>query len=618
MPGLAGRSPSHDTESDRQEVASMLQAMAHRGTSHTIWQPRPIDPCLGSCHHEPTPPLISHDSGYSLFMDGTVFDSDSEPVDAPFLLCEFRKNGTVALNRLSGDFAIAVWDAPRHELTLIRDPFGARPLYFTSSSAGFCFASEIKGLLALPHIRPILNRGRIGDFFFSELEGFDRESTFYQGIYRVPAGGSVALTHGRIQSSRYWTLSPPSPHASGTEDYVDGFSHHFEKAVARHYREPRHTGILLSGGLDSSAIAAMAVSMGIPSPKTFSLIAGDDDPHCMESRAIKGIQSHLPLHSQSDDSQEVTPLLPPLSELAARTDNPFSLTLIAGPIPLFARARTHGITHLLDGLDGDVVTSLVGNYPWFLANDHGLWAALKAIVYKSKYFGETLNLPLESAGFVVRWALNRSFASDRGFRRLIRRVRSHRSRLARARESLLKKAFIQEIDLPDRLQQRWENEHPVRPQTLYDITRQSIESPHLPAAIERYEEAASIFSIQIGHPFMDRQLIDYCLHLPWDHRIRSGQPKWVLRESMRTHLPASIIDQSKLPNIGGWFLSRIFDRYLETHPSPPSWLAEHLEDFVDIDALVEDWNHGRRSKGGEMTELLEISILLGEWLRQHF
>ncbi len=165
MPGLAGRSPSHDTESDRQEVASMLQAMAHRGTSHTIWQPRPIDPCLGSCHHEPTPPLISHDSGYSLFMDGTVFDSDSEPVDAPFLLCEFRKNGTVALNRLSGDFAIAVWDAPRHELTLIRDPFGARPLYFTSSSAGFCFASEIKGLLALPHIRPILNRGRIGDFF---------------------------------------------------------------------------------------------------------------------------------------------------------------------------------------------------------------------------------------------------------------------------------------------------------------------------------------------------------------------------------------------------------------------------------------------------------------------
>ena len=171
MPGLAGRSPSHDTESDRQEVASMLQAMAHRGTSHTIWQPRPIDPCLGSCHHEPTPPLISHDSGYSLFMDGTVFDSDSEPVDAPFLLCEFRKNGTVALNRLSGDFAIAVWDAPRHELTLIRDPFGARPLYFTSSSAGYCFASEIKGLLALPHIRPILNRGRIGDFFFLRTRG---------------------------------------------------------------------------------------------------------------------------------------------------------------------------------------------------------------------------------------------------------------------------------------------------------------------------------------------------------------------------------------------------------------------------------------------------------------
>ena len=394
MTGLAGRSPSHDTESDRREVACMLQAMAHRGTSHTIRQPRPTDPCLGSCHHEPSPRLISHDSHYSLFIDGTVFDSDSEPVDAPFLLSEFRKKGTAALNHLSGDFAIAIWDAPRHELTLVRDPFGARPLFFTTSSAGFCFASEIKGLLALPHIRPILNRGRIGDFFFSELEGFDRESTFYQGIYRVPAGGSVAVTHGRIQSSRYWTLSAPSPPASGTEDYVDGFSHYFQRAVARHYRAPRDTGILLSGGLDSSAIAAMAVSMGIPSPKTFSLIAGGDDPHCMESRAITAIQSHLPLHSQSDDSQEVTPLLPPLSELAARTDNPFSLTLIAGPIPLFARARTRGITRLLDGLDGDVVTSLVGNYPWFLANDRGLWAALQAIVATNVVVGGITVVPL--------------------------------------------------------------------------------------------------------------------------------------------------------------------------------------------------------------------------------
>ena len=146
----------------------------------------------------------------------------------------------------------------------------------------------------------------------------------------------------------------------------------------------------------------------------------------------------------------------------------------------------------------------------------------------------------------------------------------------------------------------------------------TLSAPYLAAALERYEEAAAIHSLTVSHPFMDKRLVEFCLELPWDFRIHNGVPKWILRQAMKEMLPTAITDQYKVENIGQWFSDEVFGKYLKANSVPPKWLLERLEDFILIDDLKDQWSSALDHQDQGIPDLVISSIVLAEWLRQHF
>jgi hypothetical protein len=228
-------------------------------------------------------------------------------------------------------------------------------------------------------------------------------------------------------------------------------------------------------------------------------------------------------------------------------------------------AKANGMHRVVDGVDGDIVTSLTGNYQWFVANELGLVAGCRELIKEALYFDEHRTLPRMLTSFVSRRLLNRLLPRKNPIRTLLRSHQTNSSRRRSIEESPIKSAFANEVHLLDRYCQQFENEHPRYPVRIQDACSNTLTAPYLVAAIERYEEAASTYSLQATHPFMDQRLVNFCLHTPWDFRTRDGVPKWILRQAMAKQLPSKITNQYKIENIAHWFLDEINRNYLTNH-----------------------------------------------------
>jgi asparagine synthase (glutamine-hydrolysing) len=628
MTGIAGIVLYSGHQSQLDQVHAMLEAMPHRGTSVKVIKPRP-HVAIGICtDHAISKSLFAHQGSLSL-VDGEIYSGLHEP-SAPQetaisqdsipanVLAAFRNRQHGLFENLVGEFAVTIWDDCHEELTFARDAFGTKPLYFHQSPQFFAFASEVKGLLALSSISSTLNRDRVADFILSSLEGIDTRSTFFKGIHRMAAGHYYRLSNRRLSSYRHWNPSASSSPEAHSIEYVEEFKRIFQTAVECRYRDPSHTGVLLSGGIDSCSIAAVAAASTEQNLNTFSLKVGLKNPTCEESASIDHFQSRNHFNTQNLLASDVVKTAPSIRTLASTIDNPFTASLIAGPIPLYAMAKTSGMQRVVDGVDGDVVSSLTGNYQWFVANELGLTAGCRELVKEALYFDEHRNLPRMLTSFVLRRLSNRLLPRNTPIRTFLRSLQTISARKRSIEESPIKSSFAKEVHLLDRYRQQFENEHPRYPVKIEEACSNTLAAPFLVAAIERYEEAASTYSLQATHPFMDVRLVNFCLNAPWHYRTRNGVPKWILRQAMAKQLPSKITNQYKIENIAYWFLDEINRNYLTKHPTPPNWLLETLEDFVKIELLRKEWKQAVSSPHSDIADIVSTSIVLGEWLRERF
>ena len=628
MTGIAGLILFSEHQSQLDQVHAMLEAMPHRGTSIHVTKPRPHI-AIGICTDHAISDSLSTHQGSLSFIDGEIYSGlhesrapqeiitsqDSTSTNVLTAFCSRRHD---LFKDLAGEFALTIWDDRNEELTFARDAFGTRPLYFYRSPKLFAFASEVKGLLALSSISSALNRDRVADFILSSLEGIDTRSTFFKGIHRVAAGHYYRLSNQRLSSYRHWNPSANSTTEVHSVEYIEEFKRIFQTAVKCRYRDPSHTGILLSGGIDSCSIAAIAASFTEQNLNTFSLKTGIKNPACEESESIDYFQSKNNFNIRNLLASEVVNTAPSIRTLASTIDNPFTASLIAGPIPLYAMAKASGMQCVLDGVDGDIVSSLTGNYQWFIANEEGLAAGCRELVREGLYFDEHRNLPRMLTSFVFRRLTNRLIPRNARLRNWLRSRQTDSSRKRSIEGFPIKPSFAKEVHVIDRYRQQFENEHPRYPFKIQEACSNTLTAPFLVAAIERYEEAASTYSLQATHPFMDVRLVKFCINTPWHFRTRNGVPKWILRQAMAKQLPSKITNQYKIENIGHWFLDEINRNYLTNNPTPPNWLLDILEDFVEIERLQEDWKQAASSHTADISNTINTSILLGEWLRAHF
>jgi asparagine synthase (glutamine-hydrolysing) len=183
--------------------------------------------------------------------------------DAAFLLRAWERWEENVFDHLLGDYAFAVWDARDRRLILARDPMGTRPLHYHLSGKFFAFASMPKGLHVLPEIHPAPDEVRAAEFLALIPEYGSR--SFFKDISRVEMGQAVVVTPSGLTTRHYWEPRREAPKLASFQDYAEALRYHLDRAVEVRLRgSGGRVGAHLSGGFDSSAVAATAARLLAP------------------------------------------------------------------------------------------------------------------------------------------------------------------------------------------------------------------------------------------------------------------------------------------------------------------------------------------------------------------
>ena len=554
---------------DGDTLQRMIAALIHRGPDRqATW----IDDSIGLGHtllrttresdHEQLPDHVNQtlwitadaridnrdDLAHLLASQG-CHDLNGVP-DSALILRAYAVWGERCLDYLIGDFAFAIWDAPRQRLFCARDHFGVRPFVYYQSKQQFAFASEAKAILAaIPAARQI-NEGRIADYLMGDLEGVDRTSTFYQNISRLPPASYLLVGPEKTTLQTYWSLEEPEEILyDSDQEYADAFLEIFSEAVICRLRSPDRVGSMLSGGMDSSSIVGVAWQwmnqQGQGPMPTFSAIS--DDPQDVETHFIRVMQALDGIDPIAIKPSELESIRPDLEQLLSHTDDLFDHKILVPQIA-YALAKQRGVKAVLTGVDGDLVASVHMDFMAYLLRDGKWQTAWNEAVGFSEFYKRFNKTP---------WYFLFRFGRSAFIPGVVHRVRQWRWQQhglqAAIHQSIINPDLAQRANLGERYMLRESWEPRALPRTLRQLQIRSTIRPQFATALERYDRVAALYSIEVRHPFMDKRLVEFCLALPREQKIKNGWTKIVLRRAMAGILPDEIIWRLGWEHVGPEF-----------------------------------------------------------------
>lgn len=503
---------------------------------------------------------------------------------------------------LLGDFAFAIWDPRQQKLFCARDHLGMKQLiYCHRPGKVFAFASETRAVLAANDIPRLINEGRIADFLENQLEGIDHTSTFFEGVYRLPPAHCLSVDANGLVLHRYWTLQAgPELQLGSNEAYAEGLLQVLTQAVASRLRTVGPIGSMLSGGMDSGSVTAIAARLlkqqaGGPL-HTFSC-AGPDPATCVETRAIHaaltlpGIEPHVANHADLSQFTEE------LMQLTRESDEPFDghMTLVR---TAYLMARNAGVKVVLDGVAGDSALPSISRTARLVRQGRLFRAWQEAVGMANFWGGASLQYFLGG----LREALTPN--AVRHLRDRLRSLRGHRRQ-----GSLLHQDFAQKVNLRSRLKIFQQHaQSGLNSKAAQHLT--ALQHPFLAVGRERYDRVAAALAIEPRDPFMDLRVIDYCLRLPAEQIDSQGWIKIVLRRAMAGYLPDEVRWRVGKQHLGGQYTQNMLLAW-EGLPNALAAAPARLATYLDPDAAC-------LSQGNEPTRLYCVEqhqmIFLAEWM----
>lgn len=203
----------------------------------------------------------SRGAGPAAVFDGVLFEAGSTaaiPDGADRLLDAYLREGSDCFARFNGSFNVAIWDPGPHRLILANDRIGQRPLYYTHAGTHLAFGSYLAQVMAADVVRPEMAVGGLLDLiYYGFVTG---ESTLFEGVRLLPPGSALVCEQGRVSIATYWRCDSVEPHGRLDEERVAGLAEVLKRAVTRFFNASPDTGLCLTGGIDSRALLAAAVS----------------------------------------------------------------------------------------------------------------------------------------------------------------------------------------------------------------------------------------------------------------------------------------------------------------------------------------------------------------------
>jgi asparagine synthase (glutamine-hydrolysing) len=455
--------------------------------------------------------------------------------DTETILHLYEEEGDACVERLQGMFVFALWDRSRERLLLARDRLGIKPLYYAVNDRELLFASEIKAILAVTAGRPTLNPAAVPEFLATRYLAGDE--TFFQGIHKLPPGHVFTWSRdGGPRRHRYWSLPTGTDGSSaGLAQRAADLSERLEATVRSHLMSDVPLGLFLSGGLDSTGLAALMAPMASDRIQTFAV--GFDDPASNElpfarvaARAV-GAQHHEVVLSGDEFFRA-------LPRLIWHEDEPiaFPSSIALNFVSQLARS------HVKVVLTGEGADELFLGYNWYRltawneALGRRYWAWTPAAV-RAGVRGAVSSLPR-----ALRRYASRSFlALDPGVRAVY--YENFAVFPESWRRALMVDQRLLEATDPYREQMRCFGEAPGS--TLERMSHADLQT-YLVELLMKQDQMSMAASVESRVPFLDHRLVEHVVRMPVGFKVRGITTKVVLREALRKRIPREILRRRKL------------------------------------------------------------------------
>ncbi len=639
MCGIAGfldRRAATDQGTATGLVTAMGDSLTHRGPdSGGVW----VDAqgCIALAHRRLSildlsaaghQPMVSADGRFVISYNGEVYNApelkrDLEPRGQPWrghsdteiILEAFAAWGVRATAcRLIGMFAIALWDRRERRLWLLRDRLGIKPLYWGRFGELLLFGSELKALEAHPGWVPEIDRRALAAYVRTAYVPAPR--SIYKDVRKLEGGAILSIgPEGEERFERFWDLAQvietgraerARPFDAGVVDEAEAL---LRDAVGRRMVADVPLGAFLSGGIDSSAVAALMQAQSARPVKTFSIgfaEAGyDEAPYARAVAAHLGTD-HTEFYVTARDALDTIPQLPVIY------DEPFADSSQI-PTLLICKMARRQVTVALSGDGGDEV---FGGYNRYVLA-HRLWRRLGLVPH-----------PLRTAAAALLQGVPPG-AWDRLLRPVLRRglgqpgdkLHKLAGVLALKDTDALYRRLISQWTEPERLVLAASGEAAAEwsrlPQGLGDVERmQGLDMlTYLPDDIlTKVDRASMAVALEVRVPILDHRVVEYSWTLPLAAKLQGGTAKWLLRQVLYRHVPRPLVERPKMGfgvPIDSWLRGPLRD-WAESLLDRRA-MAE--EGFLDAALVEEKWRqHLAGSRNWQHP--LWVVLMFQAWLRR--
>lgn len=553
-------------------VAGMTRMLAHRGPNDEgVWGSRRAPIALGNRRlkildltdggHQP---MVSEDGRYALTYNGEIYNYRElkqqlrscghqfrTQTDTEVVLAALREWGTDGIGRLEGMFAFALWDEHEGTLLIARDRLGIKPLFYAHHGDQLAFASEISPILASEIVEPALDHESLESFL--RLLWIPEPGTLFQGVLKLEPGHYLVWNGARARVVQYWDVPLPEVDTSGlpprtVQELGAELRPLLEGAVQRQLVADVPVGAFLSGGLDSTTIAAIAAgaknrsirsySIGFRSSDRMEEGAFDDVKYARLAAQALGLD-----HEEIELSPDVVDLLP---KMVRHLEDPVADPAAINAYLICEAARATS-TVLLSGSGAD---ELFGGYQKYTATQFGdgyqriarpirTWLLEPMAAALPVTLGRVGLRPLRRVKRFLRHAGLAPFERFLGFSSYYDGV--DLAELLNRNPALERDPLLGVHALRHAWDRRESNDLVDR-MTYVDLKY------YLPGLGLAYMDRASMAaSVEVRVPLLDDSLVDFVSRLPIGHKAHGWKTKIVLREAVRGLVPEEILSRPKAP-----------------------------------------------------------------------
>ena len=495
-------------------------------------------------------PVFNEDKSISVVLNGEIYNyrelrddlekrghsfrSASDTEVLPHLYEEYGDN---MVRELNGMFAFALWDSRKRRLLIARDRFGEKPLYWGVFDNTLLFASEPKVLLAHPSVKPALNLQALRQYL--SFDYVPAPLSIYEGINKLPAAHKLTLEGGRVDVERYWRLSYKTAEPIPTEnDAAQHLRELMADAVRMRLVSDVPLGVLLSGGVDSSSIAALAIAASSEPVKTFSIsfaeASFDESAYARSVAKFLGTDHHEERLSANLAANLV-------SEIGAWMDEPFSDPSLV-PTYLLSRFTRKHVTVALGGDGGD---ELFAGYPMYT----GLrWAEIYKrvpLAFRSGIIEPLVKrLPVKTKNLSFDYKALR-FITGAKYDTVARHHVWFGSFTPEEQLDLLTPDALAVTDseiyaYAREIAAECDNEDMVTQMQSIDTRMYLAED-----ILTKVDRASMAVSLEVRAPFLDPRVAEFAASLPCRYKLHGHKTKYILKKAVKELLPPFVTRRGK-------------------------------------------------------------------------